>query len=322
MKAMVCTHYGTPETLELQELEKPRPKAKEISIKVLASTVTAGDCEMRSFTFPPYLRLPMRLLFGARKPRMKVLGQEFAGVVEAVGERQTHFKIGDRVVGSTGMKLGANAEYVCLPQRYAIVRMPDELDYEQAATIPTGGMNALFFLRKANIQAGQKVLIIGAGGSIGTIAVQLAKHEGAEVTAIDRQEKLDMLSSIGADKVIDYEQENFTANGETYDVIFDIVGKNTFAQAKGSLKPTGIYLIGNPSLSEVLQKFSGKRQGASRVYAGVANYKADDLRYLVDLFAAGHMKAVIDRTYPLDELTQAHRYVESGMKAGNVVMVH
>lgn len=322
MKAMVCTHYGTPETLELQELEKPRPKAKEISIKVLASTVTAGDCEMRSFTFPPYLRLPMRLLFGARKPRMKVLGQEFAGVVEAVGESQKHFKIGDRVVGSTGMKLGANAEYVCLPERYAIVRMPDELDYEQAATIPTGGMNALFFLRKANIQAGQKVLIIGAGGSIGTIAVQLAKHEGAEVTAIDRQEKLDMLSSIGADKVIDYEQENFTANGETYDVIFDIVGKNTFAQAKGSLKPTGIYLIGNPSLSEVLQKFKGKRKGAGRVYAGVANYKADDLRYLVDLFTAGHMKAVIDRTYPLDELTQAHRYVESGMKAGNVVMVH
>lgn len=322
MKAMVCTHYGTPETLELQELEKPRPKAKEISIKVLASTVTAGDCEMRSFTFPPYLRLPMRLLFGARKPRMKVLGQEFAGVVEAVGERQTHFKIGDRVVGSTGMKLGANAEYVCLPERYAIVRMPDELDYEQAATIPTGGMNALFFLRKANIQAGQKVLIIGAGGSIGTIAVQLAKHEGAEVTAIDRQEKLDMLLSVGADKVIDYEREDFTANGETYDVIFDIVGKNTFAQAKGSLKPTGIYLIGNPSLSEVLQKFKGRRKGAGRVYMGVANYKADDLRYLVELFAAGQMKAVIDRTYPLDELAQAHRYVESGMKKGNVVMVH
>lgn len=322
MKAMVCTHYGTPETLELQELEKPRPKAKEISIKVLASTVTAGDCEMRSFTFPPYLRLPMRLLFGARKPRMKVLGQEFAGVVEAVGESQKHFEIGDRVVGSTGMKLGANAEYVCLPERYAIVRMPDELDYEQAATIPTGGMNALFFLRKANIQAGQKVLVIGAGGSIGTIAVQLAKHEGAEVTAIDRQEKLDMLLSVGADKVIDYEREDFTANGETYDVIFDIVGKNTFAQAKGSLKPTGIYLIGNPSLSEVLQKFKGKRKGAGRIYVGVADYKTDDLRYLVDLFAAGHMKAVIDRTYPLDELAQAHRYVESGMKVGNVVMVH
>ncbi|OED31825.1 hypothetical protein BHE17_04975 [Planococcus maritimus] len=322
MKAMVCTRYGTPETLELHELEKPRPKAKEISIKVLASTVTAGDCEMRSFTFPPYLRLPMRLLFGARKPRMKVLGQEFAGVVEAVGESQTHFEIGDRVVGSTGMKLGANAEYVCLPERYAIVRMPDELDYEQAATIPTGGMNALFFLRKANVQAGQKVLIIGAGGSIGTIAVQLAKHEGAEVTAIDRQEKLDMLLSVGADKVIDYEREDFTANGETYDVIFDIVGKNTFAQAKGSLKPTGIYLIGNPSLSEVLQKFKGRRKGAGRVYMGVANYKADDLRYLVELFAAGQMKAVIDRTYPLDELAQAHRYVESGMKKGNVVMVH
>ncbi len=322
MKAMVCTRYGTPDRLELQELEKPLPKANEISIKVQASTVTAGDCEMRSFTFPRYLRLPMRLLFGARKPRMKVLGQEFAGVVEAVGESQKRFKKGDRVVGSTGMKLGANAEYVCLPERYAIAPIPDGLDYEQAATIPTGGMNALFFLRKANIQAGQKVLIIGAGGSIGTIAVQLAKHEGAEVTAIDHQEKLDMLLSVGADKVIDYQRENFTANGETYDVIFDIVGKNTFSQAMGSLKSTGIYLIGNPSLGKIVQRFGGRRKGAGRVYVGVADYKADDLRYLVDLFAQGKMRTVIDRTYPLEELAQAHHYVESGMKKGNVVMVH
>ncbi|MBU9673797.1 NAD(P)-dependent alcohol dehydrogenase [Planococcus sp. CP5-4] len=322
MKAMVCTRYGTPDRLELQELEQPLPKANEISIKVLASTVTAGDCEMRSFTFPLYLHLPMRLLFGVRKPRMKVLGQEFAGVVEAVGESQKHFKKGDRVVGSTGMKLGANAEYVCLPERYAIVHMPKELDYEQAATIPTGGMNALFFLRKANIQAGQKVLILGAGGSIGTIAVQLAKHAGAEVTAIDRQEKLDMLLSIGADKVIDYERENFTASGETYDAIFDIVGKNTFSQAMGSLKPTGIYLIGNPSLGKVLRKFSGRRKGAGKVFVGVADYKADDLRYLVDLSAKGKLTTVIDRTFPLEELAQAHHYVESGMKKGNVVIVH
>jgi len=322
MKAMVCTRYGTPDRLELQELEQPLPKANEISIKVLASTVTAGDCEMRSFTFPLYLHLPMRLLFGVRKPRMKVLGQEFAGVVEAVGESQKHFKKGDRVVGSTGMKLGANAEYVCLPERYAIVQMPKELDYEQAATIPTGGMNALFFLRKANIQAGQKVLILGAGGSIGTIAVQLAKHAGAEVTAIDRQEKLDMLLSIGADKVIDYERENFTASGETYDAIFDIVGKNTFSQAMGSLKPTGIYLIGNPSLGQVLRKFSGRRKGAGKVFVGVADYKADDLRYLVDLSAKGKLETVIDRTFPLEELAQAHHYVESGMKKGNVVIVH
>lgn len=322
MRAMVCKRYGDPGVLELQELEKPLPEDNEIAIKVLASTVTAGDCEMRSFTFPMYLRLPMRLLFGVRKPRMKVLGQEFAGIVDSVGEGQKHFKKGDRVVGSTGLKLGANADYVCLPARYAIVHMPEELNYEQAATIPTGGMNALFFLRKANIQAGQKVLIIGAGGSIGTIAVQLAKHEGAEVTGIDRHEKLDMLSSIGADKVIDYEREDFTANGEVYDVILDIVGKNTFSQAMGSLKPTGVYLISNPSLSKVLQRFITRKKKGQKVFVGVADYKAHDLRYLSDLFAEGKIRAVIDRTFPLEELSQAHRYVESGAKKGNVVIRH
>lgn len=322
MKAMVCTRYGPPEVLELQELEKPVPKADEIRIKVRASTATAGDCEMRSFTFPLFLWIPLRLFFGVRKPRLKVLGQEFAGEVESAGEEQTLFKKGDRVFGSTELRLGANADHMCLPSSYAIVRMPEGISFEEAATIPTGGMNALFFLRKAKIQAGQKVLIIGAGGSIGTMAVQLAKLSGAEVTAIDSQEKLGMLLSIGADKVIDYQQEDFTANGETYDVIFDIVGKGSFSKTIKSLKPKGIYLVGNPGMGNIIRQLVPGMKGGRKVVVAAADYKVKDLRYLSELLAAGKIKAVIDQTFPLEELRQAHHYVESGVKKGNVVISH
>ena len=322
MKAMVCTRYGPPEVLELQQLEKPVPKANEIEIKVRASTATAGDCEMRSFTFPLFLWIPLRLFFGLRKPRMNVLGQEFAGEIESVGNEQTLFQKGDRVFGSTELKLGANADSICLPSSYAIVRMPEELSFEEAATIPTGGMNALFFLRKAEIQDGQKVLIIGAGGSIGTMAVQLAKNSGAEVTAIDSNEKLDMLLSIGADKVIDFQQEDFTATGETYDVIFDIVGKGSFSKTIKSLKSKGFYLIGNPSLGNIFRRFLPRMKGDRKIVVAAADYKAEDLRYLSELLANGKIKGVIDRTFPLEVLRQAHHYVESGVKKGNVVITH
>lgn len=322
MKAMVCTRYGPPEVLELQELEKPVPKADEVLIKVHASTVTAGDCEVRSFTFPLYLWIPLRLFFGLRKPRMKVLGQEFAGEIESAGTEQTLFQIGDRVFGSTELKLGAYADYLCLPSSYAIAQMPEGLSFEEAATIPTGGMNALFFLRKARIQPGQKVLIIGAGGSIGTMAVQLAKNSGAEVTAVDSREKLDMLLSIGADNVIDYRQEDFTANGETYDVIFDVVGKGSFSKTIKSLKPKGVFLMGNPSLAQMLRRLLPTKKGGRKVIAGMAGYKAEDLRYLNELLADGRIKPAIDQIFPLEQLPQAHRYVESGVKKGNVVISH
>ncbi|MDN7246294.1 NAD(P)-dependent alcohol dehydrogenase [Planococcus shenhongbingii] len=322
MKAMVCTRYGPPEVLELQQLDKPVPKDGEILIKVHASTVTAGDCEIRSFKFPVLLWLPLRLFFGVQKPRLDVLGQEFAGEVEVAGDEQTLFKKGDRVFGATGLKLGAYADYLCLPGSSAITRMPEELSFEEAATIPTGGMNALFFLRKAKIQAGQKVLIIGAGGSIGTMAVQLAKNSGAEVTAIDSGEKLDMLLSIGADNVIDYRQEDFTANGETYDVIFDVAGKSPFSKTINSLKPKGVFLMGNPSLSQMFRRLLPTKKGGRKIIAGAASYKAEDLRYLSKLLAEGKIKPVIDQVFPLEQLRQAHYYVESGMKKGNVVIAN
>ena len=322
MKAMVCTRYGPPEVLELQELEKPVPKADEVLIKVHASTVTAGDCEMRSFRFPIYLWIPLRLFFGVRRPRMKVLGQEFAGEIESVGSEQTLFKEGDRIFGSTELKLGAYADFLCLPSSYAITKMAKGLSFEEAASIPTGGMNALFFLRKARIQAGQKVLIIGAGGSIGTVAIQLAKNSGARVTAIDTKEKLDMLLSIGADHVIDYRQEDFTANGETYDVIFDVAGKSPFSKTINSLEPKGVYLMGNPSLRQMFRRVLPGGKGDRKIIAGAASYKAADLRYLNELLADGRIKPVIDRIFPLEELSDAHRYVESGAKKGNVVISH
>lgn len=322
MKGMVCTRYGPPEVLELQELEKPVPKKDEILIKVRASTATAGDCEMRSFSFPLFLWIPLRLFFGVRKPRLKVLGQEFAGEIESVGPEHTLFEKGDRVFGSTELKLGANADYVCLPGSYAIARMPEGFPFEEAATIPTGGMNALFFLRKARIQAGQKVLIIGAGGSIGVMAVQLAKNSGARVTAIDSKEKLDMLLSIGADKVIDYRQEDFTANGESYDVIFDIAGKSPFSKTLKRLEPKGVYLMGNPRAGQMLRRLFPTWKGDRKIIAGAASYGAGDLRYLSGLLAEGRIRSVIDQTFPLEELREAHRYVESGAKKGNVAISH
>lgn len=320
MRAMVCTRYGPPEVLELQELDKPVPKAGEILIKVRASTVTAGDCEMRSFKFPVLLWIPLRLYLGVRKPRMKVMGQEFSGEIESAGNEQTIFVEGDRVFGSAELKLGTYADYLCLPADYAIARMADGLSFEEAATVPTGGMNALFFLRKAKIQPGQKVLIIGAGGSIGTMAVQLAKNSGAEVTAIDSGEKLAMLLSIGADKVIDYRKEDFTATDEIYDVIFDVAGKSPFSKTINSIKPKGVYLMGNPNIAQMFRRLIRTKKDNRKIIAGAASYKAEDLRYLNGLIADGKIRPVIDRIFPLEELSEAHRYVESGMKKGNVVV--
>lgn len=322
MRAMVCTRYGPSEVLELKQLDKPVPKAGEILIKVHASTVTAGDCEIRSFKFPVLLWIPLRLFFGLRKPKVNVLGQEFAGEVEALGSGQTLFKKGDRVYGATGLKLGAYAEYLCLSGSSAIAQIPEAIGFEEAATIPTGGMNALFFLQKAKIQADQKVLVIGAGGSIGTVAVQLAKHAGAEVTAIDSKEKLDMLLSIGADRVMDYRQEDFMATGETYDVIFDVAGKSPFTKTVNALTPKGIYLMGNPGLSQMFRRLWPTKKGGRKIIAGAASYNAKDLCELNQLLGEGKLKAVVDQVFPLEQLREAHRYVESGAKKGNVVIAN
>ena len=320
MKAIVCTKYGPPEVLQLQELEKPTPKDNEILVKVYAATVTAGDCEMRSLKFPLWLQLLMRIGFGFRGPRKKIIGQELAGEIESVGKDVKLFKKGDQVFGSTGFGFGAYAEYNCLPEEGVLAIKPANMTYEEAAAVPVGGLNALHFLRKGNIQSGQKVLINGAGGSIGTIAVQLAKSFEAEVTGVDSTRKLDMLRSIGADQVIDYTKEDFTKSGKTYDIVFDIVGKSSFSGCIRSLKKKGIYLLGNPSLSKIVRGRWTSMTSRKKVISGPASYKTEDLIFLKELIEAGKIKSVIDRHYPLEQTAEAHSYVETGHKKGNVVI--
>ena len=268
----------------------------------------------------------MRLYMGLRKPtRITILGQEFAGEIESVGKDVTRFKQGDQVFGATGFGMGAYAEYICLPEEPeamegVLAKKPANMTYEEAAAVPIGGLEALHFLRKANIQSGQKVLIIGAGGSIGTFAVQLAKSFGAEVTGVDSTGKLDMLRSIGADHVIDYTQEDFTKNGQTYDVIFDVMGKSSFSGSIRSLKQNGRYLLANPGLSQMVRGRWTSMRSSKKVIIGAASHKTEDLIFLKELIEAGKIKPVIDRRYPLEQIAEAHRYVETGQKKGNVVI--
>jgi NADPH:quinone reductase-like Zn-dependent oxidoreductase len=264
-----------------------------------------------------------RLGFGIRGPRQKILGQELAGKIEAIGNEVTRFEKGDEVFASTGWKLGAYAEYLCLaerPEDGALALKPINITYEEAAAAVVGGLEALHFLRQGNIQRGQTVLINGAGGSIGTIAIQLAKFYGATVTAVDSPSKLDMLLSIGADHVIDYTQKDFTQQGETYDVIFDVVGKSPYARSVQSLTPKGHYLIAYPGLSQMLRGRWTSWRTDKTVFSGTSSYKTEDLLFLKELIEAGTIKTVIDRRYPLEQTAEAHRYVETGQKQGNVII--
>jgi 2-desacetyl-2-hydroxyethyl bacteriochlorophyllide A dehydrogenase len=324
MKAIVWTKYGPPEVLQLREVAKPAPKETEVLIRIHATTVTAGDCEMRSLKFPVWLSLPMRIYAGIKNPqRVTILGQELAGEIESVGKDVKLFKKGDKVFATTGFGFGAYAEYKCLPEEPkmgALASKPVNMTYEEAAAVPTGGLEALHFLRKGNIQSGQKVLIIGAGGSIGTFAVQLARYFGAEVTGVDSSGKLDMLRSIGADQVIDYTQEDFTKNGETYDVIFDVVGKSSFSRSLRSLKQNGRYLLANPGLTQMVRGPWTSMISSKKVLFGAASQKTEDLIFLKELIEAGKIKPVIDRRYPLELTAEAHSYVETGEKTGNVVI--
>jgi NADPH:quinone reductase-like Zn-dependent oxidoreductase len=326
MKAIVWTKYGPPDVLQLTEVEKPTPKDDQVLIRIYATTVTAGDCELRSLKFPIYLSLVMRLWRGFLKPRENsILGTELAGEIEAVGKDVKRLNKGDQVFGSAGMDFGANAEYICLPEEPGemeggVAIKPTNMTYEEAATVPFGGRDALHFLKRANIQSGQKVLINGAGGSIGTFAVQLAKYYGAKVTAVDSTEKLDMLRSIGADQVIDYTQEDFTKSGEIYDVIFDVVGKSSFSGSMRSLKQNGFYLLANPRLSHMVRGAWTSMRSTKKVIMETASGTIADLIFLRELVEAGKIKSVIDRRYPLEQTAEAHRYVETGRKQGNVVI--
>ena len=320
MKAIVCTRYGPPEVLQLRDVEKPIPKDNEVLIRVHAATVTKGDCELRSLELPLLWKLFLRIGFGIRAPRKKILGQELAGEIESVGSAVTLFKKGDQVFANTGLRLGAYAEYDCLPEKGLVAIKPANMSYEEAAAVPVGGLHALQYLRKANVQTGHKVLINGAGGSIGTVAVQLAKYYGAEVTGVDSIEKLDTLSSIGADHAIDYAREDFTENGEKYDVIFDTVGKSPYSRSIRSLKEKGIYLLGNPGLSQMIRAPWTSRRSSKKVIGRMEPYRTEDLTFLKELIEAGEIRSVIDRRYPLEETIEAHRYVDTGQKRGNVVI--
>ena len=320
MKAVVCTKYGPPDVLELKEIEKPTPKDNEVLVRIYAATVTTGDCEIRRFEMPIWLWLPARIGFGLRGPRKKILGQELAGEIESVGKYVKLFRKGDQVFARTGFGLGAYAEYICLSEEGMLAIKPANITYEEAAAVPMGGLTALHYLRKGNIQRGHKVLINGASGSIGTLAVQIANYFGAEVTGVCSTRNVDMVRSIGADHVIDYTQEDFTKSGEIYDIIFDVVGKSSFSPSLRSLKKNGLYLLANPGLSQMVRgRWTSIRSG-KKVIAGTASEKIEDLLFLKDLIEAGKIKTVIDRHYPLEQTSEAHRYVEKGHKKGNVVI--
>lgn len=316
MKAVVYERYGSPEVLQLKEVEKPTPKANEVLIRMYATSVTSGDVRMRKAD--PWF---VRLMLGLTRPKIATLGVILAGEIEAAGKDVTLFKEGDSVYGMTEMNFGAYAEYKCLPEDGILALKPLSLTYNEAAAMPFGDTTALHFLKKAKIKAGQKILIYGASGAVGTSAVQLAKYFGAEVTGVCSNANVAMVKSLGANKVIDYTKEDFSKNGELYDIIFDAAGKSPFSGSVKSLKKNGYYLrVVHMALSPVVKGLWVSFTSGKKVIGGVANVKAEDLIFLNNLIEAGQLKPVIDRTYPLTEIAAAHKYVEQGHKKGNVVI--
>jgi NADPH:quinone reductase-like Zn-dependent oxidoreductase len=320
MKAIICTGYGPPEVLQFAEIEKPVPKANEVLIKVKATTVAVADSRIRSFTVPASVWLPARLALGLTKPRKKVLGVELAGEIESVGKDVHRFKKGDQVFAAALNDFGAHAEYKCLPEDGPIAIKPSNISYEQAAALPIGARTALHFLRKGNIRKDQKVLIYGASGSVGTYAVQLARYFGAEVTGVCSTANLELVRSLGADKVIDYTKLDFAAQLEKYDMVLMVIDKLPFSICEDVLKEEGVYLNVTDPIKSFRQIWTSLTTKKKIIMSGNVPDKAEDLIFLKELVESGALKPVIDKIYDFQQIVEAHRYVDKGHKKGNVII--
>lgn len=320
MKAAVFDAYGQPEVVRVAEVEKPSPKEKEILVRIHATTVTSGDARVRAMRTPRGFNLISRLVFGVRRPRNRILGSEFAGVIEATGSGVTRFKVGDAVFGISGMAMGCHAEYVCLPETSALAPKPASLSFEEAACLAFGGTTALSYLRRAKVRAGDKVLVNGASGAVGTAMVQLARHQGADVTAVCSAANAALVSSLGAGRVIDYAQTDFTVEGNLYDVIADNAGTAPYSRCRNSLKPGGRLLLVQASLPEMLGIPWIALTSGRKIIAGPAEEQVEDLRFLGGLAASGGFRPVIQMRLPLEQITEAHRHVDNGRKVGNLVV--
>ena len=321
MKAVVYQKYGSPDVLQFKEVEKPTPLKDEILIKVIAAETTKSDCELRSFKFAvKWFWLPLRIALGIKRPKRQILGGYFAGEVESVGKDVSRFVEGDQVFGSTRLRMGAYGEFLCLPASYTIAPKPSNMTFEEAAAVPLGGLNALHFMRKANIRSGEKVLVNGAGGSIGTFGVQIAKAMGAEVTAVDSTIKEEMLRRIGADHFFDYTKASFAKNGDTYDVIFDMVARSSYSECIKALNPGGRYLMANPRVSDMLRSVLTSRFTDKTVIVAFAGEKQEELLALKDMIEEGKIKPIVDKIYPMEQAAEAHRRVETEQRLGIVVL--
>ena len=321
MKAIVYTKYGSADVLQLKEVDKPVPRDDEILIKVHAAEATKADCELRSSKFAvKWFWLPMRIAMGIKKPKRQILGGYFAGQVEAVGKDVSKFNRGDQVFGTTNLRFGAYGEFLCLPASYTIVPKPNNMSFEEAAAVPLGGLNALHYLRKADIKSGEKVLVNGAGGSIGTFGVQIAKAMAAEVTAVDSSIKEEMLRRIGADYFFDYSKQDFTKSGQTYDVIFDMVAGSSYSACVSALNPGGRYLMANPRISDMLRSVLTSRFTDKAAMFAFAGEKEEELTALKEMIEEGTIKSAVDKIYPLKQAAEAHRRVETEQRLGIVVI--
>ena len=320
MKAIVYERYGPPEVLQLKEVEKPTPKDNEVLIKTYATTVTSGDWRVRSLNVPVGFGLIMRLVFGVSRPKQPILGTELAGVVESVGKDVRKFKVGDQVFAFSDPVMGCHAEYKCMPEDGAVALRPPNLTYDEAAALSFGGTTALNFFRRGKLQRGESVLVNGASGGVGTAAVQLAMHFGADVSGVCSTANVELVRSLGASHVIDYTKEDFTQTGETYDIIVDTVGTAPFSRSKASLKERGRLLMVVGGLPDMLQIPWVSMTSSKKIIAGQAAACAEDLRFLARLAEAGEFKPVIDRRYPFEQIAEAHRYVDTGRKKGNVII--